>query len=216
MTCASTLEAAAVGLLTGEDPGPEVRAHLDDCADCSAEVDRLRPLPALLADAAAEGVLDELPPPGEALLERLLAAAAQERASRRRRVFRAVAAVAAVLVLLVPAGVWLAQRGDGSPAGFHTTATDATTGVWADVRLTASDWGSDLSMAVSGVPKGTRCTLVVVTGDGQRQTAATWWASYSGTAQVEGNVAAGLSTIVRVEVVDDASGKPLLQVPVAT
>ena len=125
---------------------------------------------------------------------------------------------AAVLVVIVPLAVW----GTGQLRHQHVTtaspvaqiswsATDASTGVSGEVKVWKSAWGSDLSVSVSGVRSGTRCTIVVVTKDGTSQTAASWAASYTGTAQVRGNVAAPVSSIARIEIVDD-TGKVLLRI----
>jgi hypothetical protein len=211
--CESARESAAVALLTGEPLGPDVETHLDGCELCAAEVGRLRPLPALLATAPAD--IDQLlsaPPPGDALLERLLAAARSSKDRRRRTTVLAVAA-ALVLLLVLPLGAWfVASR--GTPSSFDRTATNAATGVTGRVQLARGDWGSNLTMDISGVEAGTRCTLVVVTDTGERQTAATWEANYEGTAQVRGTVAAPFAHIARVDVVDDRSGQVLLAVPV--
>ena len=97
----------------------------------------------------------------------------------------------------------------------HATASDPSSGVWGKVTIARSSWGSAVDLTVTGVEAGTSCTVVVVTKDGSRQTAATWWAQeYPGPASVEGTVAAGLPTIDRVDLVDTASGKVLLALPV--
>jgi hypothetical protein len=218
VTCDTALEAVAVRLLTSGPAEPDVDAHVASCASCRDEVARLTPLPGLLESAAADIDLLGQPPPGDALLARLLAAAAEER-RERRRAWRFVAAAAAALVLLVPVGVWTWDHHSGSPGavsasqGFSTMAHDPSTGVTGHVQLTAAAWGSTLAMSISGVTQGTRCTLVVVTSDGSRQTAATWQASYRGTAHVQGTVAAPMDTIARVDVVDSTSGRVLLRVP---
>jgi hypothetical protein len=213
VTCESARESAAVALLTGEPLGPDVEAHLDGCELCAAEVGRLRPLPALLATAPAD--VDELlsaPPPGDALLERLLAAARRRKAARRRTTVLAVAA-AVVLLLVLPLGAWfVASR--SAPSAIDRSVTNTATGVSGRVQLVPGDWGSNLTMDINGVGQGTRCTLVVVTDTGARQTAATWEANYAGTAQVRGTVAASVDHIKQVDVVDDRSGKVLLAVPV--
>ncbi len=221
MTCEQVREEAAVRLLTGGPPDPEVEAHLAGCDTCRDEVTRLLPLPGLLAGAVTQvGLMDE-PPPGDALLERLLAAAAAERRRRRARVWTvAAASVAAVAVLAVPTTVVLLHRSDtqavASAGQVRASATDATSGVSGEVTLGPSSWGSAVTLKVTGVRAGTSCTVVVVTKDGTRQTAATWWAQYPGPATVEGTVAAALPAIDRVDLVDTASGGVLLALPVQT
>jgi hypothetical protein len=229
VTCDEALESASVALLTGESMDEPVQTHLAGCERCRQELARLAPLPAVLgrlsrddldvlrpADSGAEPATAGSPP-GPALLDRLLAAAARERRARRARVL-AVAA-AAVLVLVVPLGVWGIVRLNQSTAPVVATgtdtvswsATDASTGISGKAKIWKSAWGSGLTVSVSGVPSGTRCTIVVVTKDGARQTAASWQASYAGTAQVQGNVAAPVSTIARIDIVDE-NGKVLLRI----
>ena len=94
MTCEQVREAAAVRLLTGGPPDPEVEAHVADCVGCRAELDQLAPLPGLLAMASTAVEQLQAPPPDDALLERLLSAAAAER--HRRRVRAGVIAVVGV------------------------------------------------------------------------------------------------------------------------
>ena len=220
MTCEQVREAAAVGLLTGQTLTPEVEQHVAGCTGCSAELASLTPLPALLAEAAPAVELMDGPPSGDDLLRRLLAAAAAERRRRRlRAVAVAVGSVAAVALVAVPVTVAATHRSGpavvSAPREVHASASDPSSGVWGDVMLASSSWGSSVDLEVTGVRAGTSCTVVVVTKDGSRQTAATWWAQeYPGPASVEGTVAAGLPTIDHVELVDTASGGVLLTLPV--
>jgi hypothetical protein len=80
-------------------------------------------------------------------------------------------------------------------------ATDADTGVRAEVGMEEVGWGTRLTLALSGVPEGARCRLDAVGPDGSRETAASWKATYSGTAHVEGGVAFAPDDITRFEVV---------------
>ena len=99
-----------------------------------------------------------------------------------------------------------------APTSIERTATDSTTGVSAQVRLWQEKQGSGLTVAISGVIPGTKCTVDVVQRDGSRQVAATWWATDAGTASVGGSVATHFADIARLEIVD-ASGKVLVPVP---
>jgi hypothetical protein len=219
VTCEEALESAAVALLTSDPLEADVEVHLASCAACRDELSGLAPLPSLLSmlDAGDFQPADATQPAGAALLDRLLAAAARERRRRRNSVLAIAAAV--VLLLLVPAAVLVGQQlrhapvatAAATPAQIDRSATDASTGVSGNARVWKSAWGSDLDVSISGVASGTRCTIVVVTTDGRQQTAATWVASYRGTAQVRGNVAAPVSSIARIDILDD-SGKVLLRI----
>jgi hypothetical protein len=96
----------------------------------------------------------------------------------------------------------------------HASAGPSTDGVQAGVTLAPTAWGSDLTMSISGVPPQTKCTLVVVTKDGATVRAATWWATYAGTASVHATVAVAVDAIDRIDVVDAGNQQTLLQVPV--
>ena len=210
MTCEEVLGSAAVALLGGDRVDADVEAHLGDCEGCRAEVAGMQPLPGVLGrlDPADLALLEAPAPAGSALLDRLLAAAARDR-RRRRAVVLAVAA-AVIALVLVPGAVWGVSRlhpapaaATAGPAQITWTATDVSTGISGKAQAWTSAWGSDLSVSISGVPSGTQCTIVVVTKDGATQTAASWKASYAGTAQVHGNVAAPVSSIAHIEIVDD-------------
>jgi hypothetical protein len=221
VNCDDVRESAAVALLTRTPLEVAVTEHLDACPECRDELAGLAPLPGLLSmiDASDLQAAEIGEPARPALLERLLAAAARERRQRRVRVLAIAASL--VLVFAVPLGIWGAlQSRDNPPTTVGSgvvspqivwTAKNPVTGVAGRAQVWKAAWGSDLNVSVSGVPWGTRCTVVVVTEDGQTETAATWQASYSGTAQVRGTVAAPIGTIKRIDIVDDA-GRVLLTI----
>jgi len=219
--CAQVREEVAVALLTGTDLPSQARDHLVECEVCAADAAELSVLPDLLSVTRPD-VLDEDPQPDEAGLRRLLSAAAASRRSRRWRSIGLGMAAAAAVLLVAAGGVvgWLVRSPSDSPpvAGaqvVHVTAGPSVDGVHAGVTLAPTAWGSDLTMSISGVPPRTKCTLVVVTKDGDSVPAATWWATYSGTAQVHATVAVAVDAIARIDVVDAHSNAALLQVPVA-
>jgi hypothetical protein len=218
VTCETVLEAGAVGLLTGSPPDPDVQEHLDGCATCRAELAELAPLPGLLASAAAQVAEMDEQPPGDALLERLLAAASAERRSRRHRLrMIAVSSIAALAVVLVPTALVLANRSAPPPAvaadKVQAQASDHASGIFGQVTLARSAWGSAMTLHVNGVPTGTQCTVVIVTRSGARETAMTWWVQYPGPATVQGTVAADVPAIASVDLVQTGSGKVLLRMP---
>ena len=225
MICSHVREEVAVALLTGAQMPAAARDHLAHCEVCAAEADELTRLPDLLAITRPDS-LDE-PEPDEAGLRRLLAAAAQTRRLGRRRLLAALAAAAVVVVALVGGTqVWRATHGDATaPVASPTQGTakqqvrahasSAASGVSGAVTLTPAAWGSELTMKVSGVPPQTRCTLVVLTRDGSSVRAATWWATYAGTAEVHATVAVDVASITRIDVVDAGTQRVLLPIPVA-
>jgi len=216
--CSHVREEVAVALLTGTELPPAAREHLARCEVCAAEAEDLARLPDLLAITRPES-LDE-PEPDVAGLQRLLNAAAQSRRHRRRWVM-AGAAAAAALVVAVTGGTlaWRSGQSDHVVAPVagpvHSSAGPSADGVSAAVTLTPAAWGAELAMQVSGVPPRTKCTLLVVTADGSSVRAATWWATYAGTAEVHATVAVDVDSIRRIDVVDAGTQRTLLQVPVA-
>lgn len=212
MTCDRVrpdLGAYVLGLLD-DDEFDRTQAHLDRCPDCQVEADALAAVPELLgkltaeeADAALAGpARTTAAGPDPALLDRLLAAVAtetratdQDRTDKRRatvtkRRWRRIAVAAAVVAILgggaAAAGV-LHDQGSTTKtvAGRTLTATDPTTGVGMDVTAKATSWGTALSVQLTGVPRGERCLLYVVTADGARTQVASWEATYGGPVDVD-------------------------------
>jgi hypothetical protein len=214
VNCQEVQEELAVAVLTRQPADPAAVAHLAGCPTCAAEAEHLAPVVRLLAVAEPPSAMASSNPT-PAALHRLLDEAARR---RRRRTGRWVVSVAAALVLAVPIGIVVAHRVSApdpvvaARTSIERTATDPVTGVSAQVRLWQEKSGSGLTVAISGVKPGTRCTVDVVQRDGSRQAAATWWATYGGTASVAGSVAAPVSDIARLEIVD-GTGKVLVPIP---
>ncbi len=214
MNCQQVQEELAVALLTRQPADPAAAEHVAGCAACSAEAAELAPMEQLLSIGELPSALEtDLPSP--AALHRLLEEAARR---RRWRTGRWLVAVAAALVLAVPIGLVIARQAAApeqvvaGPTSIQRTATDSATGVSAQVKLWREGSGSGLTVSISGVKPGTKCTVDLVKLDGSRVTAATWWATYAGTASVGGSVGAPMSDIVRLEIVD-GSGRLLVPIP---
>lgn len=225
MTCTKVREDAATVLLTGSVFDVQTVDHLKECDACRRDLDSLAALPALLAMAVDPAI----PPSSDDALpiDRLLEAAARIQRRRRRRTVLAVAA-ATLVVLALPTALLVNRGTEVPPASANTqgtgtttpavsvqrAASNANTGVKGKVTLRAAAWGSDLTFALRGVPSGTECTLVVVSADGSRESAARWHADYEGTAHVTGAVSAPLAEIDHVEVTTQ-EGDVILRVPVS-
>lgn len=170
----------------------QVEAHVRGCPRCSATLAELAPVPGLL-NRVDTADIDPEPPPPE-LLDRVLAVVrAEERqhpgrwAGRRRWAWVSVG-VAAAACVAVGAVVWTQSTGGRTPdpGSVVAVASDPSSTVSAQVTLTPTATGTELALALSGVPAEQHCQLVAVGRDGTREVAATWVATYDGEAHVTG------------------------------
>ncbi len=222
-------EDAATALLTGDALAASTADHLSHCDACLRDIGSLEGLPALLGLLGqADDPTITLSSDGMLPIDRLLEAAARIQVRRRRRTILAVAAAAAVLIAL-PSALLLSRDSAAPPtattsegpgtatpaASVQRSASNKSTGVEGEVTLNATTVGSDLTFALRGVPPGTECTLVVVSADGSRESAARWLADYEGTAHVSGSVSTPLADIDHVDV-ETQDGSVVLSVPVSS
>lgn len=177
-----SLGALAVGAL---DPAEEqqVREHLERCPGCAEEAE------ALAETAGALGLIDadiEIPVSLPAdLLPKVLARIS---ADRRRRRMTGIAAAAAAVVLAGVGGLALGAR-DVWPFSTDDAGSDVAVaeegppdasvsgdeaGMAMQVDTWDKGWGTALRVAVSGIPAGSRCSLVAVGRDGSREIGASW------------------------------------------
>jgi hypothetical protein len=120
-------------------------------------------------------------------------------------------AVAASIVLAAGVTVTVVRATGGEPPGYTVAAAQGN--VHASVRLTAISGGTAVRLTLSGVAPEQTCRLVAIAQDGHREVAASWKASYSGTAHIRGSAAlppASITSLV-VETFDDQT---LVTVPV--
>jgi predicted anti-sigma-YlaC factor YlaD len=166
----AALGAAALGGIDAADD-VALRAHLDGCAQCRAELAELssvaRALP--LADPAALA-RPNVEPPRE-LGERVLGRLAGRRAERRRRRIVTSLAAAVVAVLVVASVAVLATR-SGSPARRITLA--GAHGVVATATLRDRPAGTQVAFHVSGLHDGDYYWLWLTGVDGERVGAGTF------------------------------------------
>jgi hypothetical protein len=190
-----------------------VDEHVATCARCRQELEALLPVRSYLVRVSAEELLEAgAPVPPAALMTRLRTAV---RAERRRAVRRRAAAVAALAAVVLAAVVgWRAGEGRpaGDPAPAAAAAADAGTGVRATVAATPRAWGTELRVRVSGAAPGEQCRLVARARDGRTDVAATWWTTYTGSAELTGAAAIPAADLVSLDVVTSA-GRRLVHVP---
>lgn len=170
------LGAHVLGQLS-EDEQAAMRAHLDGCPACRAELAELQPVARAMPLADPGRFADPVMPPSE-LGGRIVSAIAGERRSSRRRRRRrvgfafatatatAAVAFASVAILLSAGGVGPEQRRvsfSSLPAGMEIAAT-----------LMPRSYGTEIRMYVEGVPSGALCRVFLRTADGSSMSAGTF------------------------------------------
>jgi anti-sigma factor RsiW len=185
----------ALGLLDDQE-AQAIDEHLVTCAECRTVLDELVGVHQMLAFAPPAAFADAAPAEPD-----LPAPILTMRAPRRSgaRIAALVAAAAAVLGLAVAGGVLIGQRSTGAGLAAPTTVPTTTVGTppvsgvrYASistaggarltVRLEPAPGWVRINAAVSGIPSGVRCQLVVVSRTGERRVAVTWLVSPKGEA----------------------------------
>jgi predicted anti-sigma-YlaC factor YlaD len=163
-----------------------VQTHLNSCPICQAEVRELEPVVAALASAAPDRI-DEDPRPPWYLEELTLAPILGEihHARRRRRLFRwsTLAAAAICVVVIGLAGfTWLMEQPEVSehpgpqraylkPLSF----SEVVSGVEVEGNLIAHAWGTEIRLVASGLPDGQTHGVTLISEDGERVKAGTFF-----------------------------------------
>lgn len=184
--------------------------HLMECPRCTAHVSEFRPATRqlMLYRRSTPRTVHPFAAPGPRLLDRLLGeVAARNRAGRRRLLY--VVAASVVLAAGGPAIAVVTTHGTPSnPAvaadspGDRVAATDADTGVWAQVTTTDRTWGTDVDVQVKDAGGPRSCRLVAVGKDGTEETVTSWMVpSHSGAvSRMRGGSALRSGEIGRFEV----------------
>ena len=145
-----------------------VRAHLDGCAACRAELAELSPLAVRLQGVDPDR-LDEQPMPPAGLGDAVLARIAAEEPLRRRRVAsrRALAAAAVVGVAAAGFGVGWLVRPVPDPLPLEPVAVQvADTGIEATANVIPHAWGVEVRLTGEGFTAGAVYRVVVTDEDG--------------------------------------------------
>ncbi|MGW7097917.1 anti-sigma factor family protein [Streptomyces sp. NPDC054838] len=216
-----------------------VEEHVGDCVQCREEVAALREMERALGEVPPEAFLNGPPQGGDLLLRRTLRQVRGERAARaRRRYGLAGVAAAAALAAVFWAGTQLGTDGAqnvAQPPPPSPTAPPAPSAVPGTRVASATDGGSGARMtvqvvpaaawvrvhaAVTGVPAGERCRLVVVSRDGTRRTAGGWVVGTAEHGEGKGASLDGSAAVAAADVqevlVENESGRTFVSVPVRT
>ena len=196
-------------------------AHLRDCDECRAELDRLAPVPELLQRLPeaqrASGAVTTAPAlpigtrPSPERIEGLLGKMRAER-SRDRRIARVRWLAAAAIVLVAAAigfGVINMDRGDQRPQVLPSPelvtaqfASAAGSGLSGEAVLTPKTWGVAVSLDVSRLEGDGPFKCEVHTTGGQVEQAAIWGPTPTGNAKVNGASSFQLRTVTAITVAD--------------
>ena len=207
-------------LLGGLDPADSQRfeAHLENCADCRAELAELESLPALLdavpvPDAVAltaaqrtAALKEPAVSPPRAILDEL---ASRRRTSRRRWSALVGAVAAACLALGLAAGPIL-NRPPQPDASYSVQSGD---GLRFSVDLARKTWGTELAVNGSSMPLDGTLSLWIRDRDGGEDRACAWTATPSGRIRVTGATPVQLGSIASVEL-RDATQQPVAVITV--
>ncbi|WP_433129562.1 anti-sigma factor family protein [Micromonospora sp. CA-240977] len=189
------------GYLMGEldqEQVQQVEEHLAGCAECRAEVESLQGWKAALEAVPEAMLLDGPPEGGDLMLQRTLRQIRGESSGQRQRRRLLLSSAAAVVVAAAISGGVLLGRTTGAspestaqpapsttttsadPATRYASTTDATTGARITVAVTPAAGWIRVNAAVSGVPAGERCRLMVIGKDGSTVQAGSWIVSPKG------------------------------------
>ncbi|MER7758728.1 zf-HC2 domain-containing protein [Streptomyces sp. NPDC097619] len=211
----------------------QVERHLDGCEGCRQEVAALREMEAALGEVPPEAFLDSPPEGGDLLLQRTLRQVRGERAGAERR-HRALLGLAAAAALAAVFWAGTAVPDDAPPTALPApptatatpappvpgtrvaSATDPGSGARMTVRVTPAARWVRVHAAVTGLPAGEKCRLVVVGRDGSRSTAGSWVVGGEGKgASLDGSAAVD-PAVVGAVVVENEAGREFVTVPLPT
>jgi hypothetical protein len=211
VTCPQLLSIGAYTLGTLEpDDHARVAEHAQGCTTCAAAAREFALLPAMLDRVSVDDITAVRPAPSESAYRRLAASAA----ARRRDRWRRWTGAAAVVTLVALASAVVLVRVEEHHSG--PTAVAASAGaVRAHATVEAVATGSRLTLRLSGVPGEQRCRLIAVARDGHRETAASWRATYEGTATINGTTGSPAATIASL-VVESNDGRELVRLMLPT
>ena len=171
-----------------------VESHLAACQECRAELERLEPLPGLLARVPVN-LLQTDPPP--ASWDGGAPVAGITPAGR----WRSVAGVAAALALGTAGGFWFAQPGASQPGAnppptaITLSGANRATHVRVTLVMTGTSWGTSIRLLAWGLPLNQPCRLIVRSRTGGTEVAGAWDAWRAGPINVPASAAWRLADI---------------------
>ena len=148
-----------------------MRAHLDTCAQCRADVAELSPVATALVAAKASSAAGAVQVPDELRPRMDAALAAEAGRQRRTRVLRSAGAVlvaASVIVLMVIGVLSLIDRTPAAPTPEAVAVVVEVDAVTASAGLIAHTWGTEVKLQTAGLDAGATYRAVVLgSGDAE-------------------------------------------------
>ncbi|WP_441247114.1 anti-sigma factor family protein [Kitasatospora sp. McL0602] len=223
---AELLGAYALGALEPEEAA-SVGQHLLDCPACRQEVAEMQELERVLGEVPPELFVDGPPQGGDLLLRRTLRQVRAERGAGRRRRWAVAGVAAAVAAAALLGGGVLLGRGTEPapqvaavappPPGTRVASvSDPGTGARLTLTVTPAAGWVRVSAAVTGIPAGERCHLVVTGRSGARTDAGSWLVSPAGAKSgttLDGSALVAPADVASVSVVNEA-GRTFVTAPV--
>ncbi|MFH0520728.1 zf-HC2 domain-containing protein [Streptomyces sp. M41] len=150
--------------------------HLMECPQCAAHVTEFGPITRqlMLYRRATPRFVHPMTQPGPQLLNRLLDSVASRRRAQRRRTLYAVAA-SVVIAFAGPTAAIMASGEEGTAQVVQ--ATDARSGVWAQVSTEDEAYGSQVRLKVKDGAGPRACHLIAIGRDGSEETVTSWHAA---------------------------------------
>ena len=198
----------------------DVSNHIAGCAICQDEVVRLAWIPGLLRTVTLEDIarLDDSSIPDEAphssALDGPRTAPSCKRTTRRwRRPVAVLAGLAAAATIAGATAIGIEEFAHTHHQPVAIRTIDPRSHVQAAVTLNGRTWGTEMRLTLSSVPPGEHCSLVARARDGRSDTAATWVATYQGSADITGTTAIPIDQLSQLDVVT-SDGQHLAQLVV--
>ncbi len=222
-------------LMLNDLGGDEERAaleHLASCPSCSREVASLRPLEDALRELPPEALLEGPPPDGDLLLQRTLRESRslsrpESSGTGQRRVLTFAAAAAFVALVAGVSGTvgftlndtpQATQPVPPTPASTsaaevpgtrYASSLDSGTGARLTVSVQPAAGFVRVNAAVTGIPAGERCRIIVEGLDGTQEVAGSWVVSEKGAAEgaaIDGSAMVDFSNVKAV-LIENADGR---------
>jgi hypothetical protein len=209
MTCVKQTWLGAY-VLDALEPGEaeDVSNHIAGCPICQDEVVRLAWIPGLLRTVTLKDIagLDDSSildgSQQSSALDRPRTASLGKRTTPRwRRPMAVLAGLAAAATIAGAAAIGIEEFGHTGPQPVAIRTVDPHSHVQAAVTLNGRTWGTELRLTLSSVPPGEHCSLIARARDGRSDMAATWVATYQGSADVAGTTAIPIDQLSEVDIV---------------